>query len=75
MPASNKKKEVHNNKASRRNRVNRLKSLIVFAAIVLLFTSVILNFLLVFKVLQLEGQIDKLYSRNNVVVTQDILYM
>ena len=75
MPASNKKKEVHNNKASRRNRVNRLKSLIVFAAIVLLFTSVILNFLLVFKVLKLEGQIDKLYSRNNVVVTQDILYM
>lgn len=75
MPASNNNKKVHNNKASRRNRVNRLKSLIVLAAVVLLFTSVILNFLLVFKVLKLEEQIDKLYSQNNVVITQDFLYM
>lgn len=75
MPASKNTKEVHNNKASKRKRVNRLKSLIVLAAVVLLFTSVILNFALVFKVLKLEGKIDKIYSQDNVVVTQDILYL
>lgn len=75
MPASNNKRKVHNKQASRRNRVNRLKSLIVFAAVVLLFTSVVLNFVLVFKVLNLEEQIDRLYSHNNVGITQDILYM
>lgn len=75
MPASNNNKKVHNYKASRRNRVNRLKSLIIIAAVVLLFTSVTLNFLLVFKVLKLEEQVDKLYSQNHVVVTRDILYM
>ena len=75
MPASNNNKKMHNKKAARRNRVNRLKSLIVLAAVILLFSSVILNFLLVFKVLKLEEQVDKLYSQNNVVVTQDILYM
>lgn len=75
MPTSKNTKEVRNNQASKRKRVNRLKSLIVFAAVVLLFTSVILNFVLVFKVLRLEGQIDKLYSHNDVVITQDILYM
>lgn len=75
MPASKNTKEVHNNKASKRKRVNRLKSLIVLAAVVLLFTSVVLNFALVFKVLKLEGKIDKIYSQDNVVVTQDILYL
>ncbi len=75
MPASNNTKEVHNNKASKRKRVNRLKTVIVFAAVILLFTSVILNFALVFKVLKLEGQIDRIYSQNNAIVTQDFLYM
>jgi len=75
MPANNKTKEMRNNKASRRKRVNRLKSLIVLVAVVLLFTSVILNFALVLKVLKLEGQIDKIYSHNNMVVAQEYLYM
>ncbi len=75
MPASKNTKEVHNNKASKRKRVNRLKTFIVLAAVILLFTSVFLNFALVFKVLKLEGQIDQIYSQNNVIVTQNILYM
>lgn len=73
MPASKKTKEVHNNKASRRNRVNQIKSLIVFGAVLLLFTSVILNVVLVFKVLKLEGQIDKLYSQNYTVVNEQFM--
>lgn len=75
MPASNNTKEVRNNKASKRKRVNRLKSLIVLAAVILLFISVILNFALVFKVLKLEGQIDQIYSQSNTIVTKDFLYM
>lgn len=75
MPASNTNKKMHNNKASRRKRVNRLKSLIVIAAVILLFTSVILNFVLVFKVLKLEYQIDRIYSQNDITITQDFLYM
>lgn len=75
MPASKKTKKNHDKKSIRRNRVNRLKSLIVFAAIVLLFTSVILNFMLVFKVLKLEGQIDKIYSQCNTEMAQQFLRM
>ncbi|MBQ4057731.1 MAG: hypothetical protein IJD40_02225 [Lachnospiraceae bacterium] len=75
MPTSKNTKEVHNNKASRRNRVNQIKSLIVFAAVLLLFTSVILNVILVFKVLKLEGQIDKLYSQNYTVVKEEFCDM
>ena len=75
MPASNTKQKMSPQKAARRKRVNRLKSLIVIVAVILLFTSVALNFALVFKVLKLEEQIDKLYSQYNVTVTEDILYM
>ena len=75
MPASNTKQKMNAQKAARRKRVNRLKSLIVVVAVVLLFTSVALNFALVFKVLKLEEQIDKLYSQYNVTVTEDTLYM
>ncbi len=75
MPASKKTKKVHNKKSERRNRVNRLKSLIVFVAVILLFTSVALNFMLVFKVLKLEGQIDKIYSQCNTEMTQEFLHM
>lgn len=75
MPASNNKNNKQNKKAARRNRVNRIKSLIVVMAVILLFTSVILNFLLVFKVLKLEKQVDKLYTQNRVIVAQDFLYM
>lgn len=72
MPASKKKKEMYNIQSAKRKRVNRLKTVIVAGAIILLFTSVILNFLLVFKVLHLESQIDTLYS---VTITQDNLYL
>lgn len=75
MPASNTKQKMSPQKAARRKRVNRLKSLIVIVAVILLFTSVALNFALVFKVLKLEEQIDKLYSQYNVTVTEDILYI
>ncbi len=46
----------------RRIRINRMKSFIVFFAVILLFTSVILNFILMVKVMHLEGQIEQLYS-------------
>lgn len=75
MPANKKKKETHNAKESRRKRVNWMKNMIVAGAVILLFTSVILNFLLFFKVLHLEGQIDKLCSQDNVVITQDFRYL
>lgn len=75
MPASKKKKEMHNVKESRRKRVKRLKTMIVAGAVILLFASVILNFVLLFKVLRLEGQIDKLYSQTNIAITQDDLYL
>lgn len=75
MPANKKRKETHNAMEARRKRVNRLKNMIVAGAVILLFTSVILNFLLFFKVLRLEGQIDKLCSRDNVVITQNSRYL
>ncbi len=75
MPASDENKKKQKNQAARRNRVNRLKSFIVLMAVLLLFTSVILNFVLVFKVLKLEGQIDKIYSQNHVIIQQDNLYL
>lgn len=75
MPANKKTKETHNARTSRRKRVNCLKSMIVAGAVILLFTSVALNFLLLFKVLQLESQIDKLYSQTDMVITQDSMYL
>lgn len=72
MPADNKKRNVTNKQqAGKRKRVNRMKALIVVGAVILLFTSVILNFVLVFKVLQLESQIDKLYSVVPVSIAQE----
>lgn len=50
----------HNNK--KRKRINRMKSVIVGAAVLLLFVSVVLNIVLIFKVFSLEQQVDKLYS-------------
>lgn len=63
----NKKKEMNKAQAAKRKRVNTLKSLIVFAAVILLLTSVVLNFVMVIKVLHLNNQIDKLYSIERVV--------
>lgn len=65
--AENKKKEMNKAQTAKRKRVNTLKSLIVFAAVILLFTSVILNFIMVMKVLHLNNQIDKLYSTEHTV--------
>ena len=64
MPADKKNKDTGNKQAAKRKRINRLKSLIIIGAVILLFTSVILNCVLVFKVLHLEKQIDQLYSVN-----------
>lgn len=62
MPADNKRRNTEIRQTVKRKRVNRLKTLIVAGAIILLFTSVILNIALIFKVLHLEGQIDQLYA-------------
>ncbi len=75
MPASKNTKEVHNIKASKRKRVNRLKTLIVIGAVVLLFSSVILNFVLIMKVLKLEGKINQIYSQNQIVVMENQVYI
>ena len=72
MPTNNRNK-VDNAKADKRKRVNRIKSLIVAAAVLLLFSSVILNIVLAFKVLHLESQIDKLYSSQAGVITEYIM--
>lgn len=45
-----------------RKRVNRIKYFIIICAVILLFTSVILNFVLMFKMMQLEEQVNHLYS-------------
>ncbi len=59
----NKKKHTTQNPvAARKKRVQRMKHFILFGAVFLLFASVILNLVLVFKVIHLEGQIDQLYS-------------
>lgn len=57
MTASNKK-----NLKKKRKRVNRIKYFIIFFAVILLFTSVILNFVLMFKVMHLEEEMNQLYS-------------
>ena len=67
--------ENHNKKASKRKRVNRLKTLIVFGAVVLLFSSVILNFVLIMKVLKLESKINQIYSQNQMVVLEEQIYI
>lgn len=70
MSAGNKKKEGNTLQASRRKRVHCIKTIIIIGAVVLIFTSVILNIVLVFKILHLEKQVDILYSQTPVVVTQ-----
>ena len=69
----NRKKERDNAQLAKRKRVNRFKTIIVAGVVILIGTSVILNIILVFKVLHLESQINKLYSQNSVVITQDDL--
>lgn len=72
MPANKKNKDIKNIQAAKRKRVNRIKSFIIAGAVILLFTSVILNIILVFKVLHLESQMDQLYSANSVFVVQEL---
>ncbi len=50
-------------KTARRKRVNRLKRIIIGVVIILLFLSVILNFILACKVLRLEEKVNHLYSK------------
>lgn len=69
----NRKKEGKNAQLARRKRVNRFKTIIVAGVVILIGTSVILNIVLVFKVLHLESQINKLYSQTPVVITQNDL--
>lgn len=71
MPADNKKKSAKNKQNSKRRRVNFIKKVIVGGAVILLFTSVILNFVLIFKVLHLEDQINQFYSGESVTMIQD----
>ena len=60
--SQNKEKGQRPQNTKKRKRVNRMKSIIVAAAILLLFVSAILNIVLIFKVFSLEQQVDKLYS-------------
>ncbi|MCM1156896.1 MAG: hypothetical protein NC300_01370 [Bacteroidales bacterium] len=73
MPAEKKKKDTKNIQAKKRKRVNRLKMMIVAGAVILLFTSVFLNAILVIKVLHLENQIEHLYSEVPVSYMQNPL--
>ncbi|MDE6435306.1 MAG: hypothetical protein K2L07_13875 [Lachnospiraceae bacterium] len=66
-------KQAGNAQTKRRKRVNRLKTLIVFLAVLLLLASVILNFVLVFKVFELQNKVDKLYSMTPAMVTLEVL--
>lgn len=56
----------------RKKRVNQLKMIIVFVSILLVLASVILNFILMFKVIQLQNKIDKLYSMERSMVTMEL---
>ena len=68
---SKNKPTTHNYAATRKKRVQRIKRFILFCAVFLLFASVILNLILVFKVIHLEGQIDQLYSSTLIYGGQD----
>lgn len=75
MSANRKETDRKNTQLSRRKRVNCFKTMIIIGAVVLICTSVLLNIVLVFKVLHLENEIDKLYSQTPVVVTQNNIYL
>lgn len=75
MSAGRRKTERNSARLAKRKRVNRLKTIIVIGAVLLICTSVILNIVLVFKVLHIENQIDELYSQTPVMVTQNNVYL
>jgi len=66
-------KKAENAQIKRKKRVNRLKMLIVCMAAFLLLASVILNFILVFKVFELQGKVNKLYSMAPATVAMEVL--
>lgn len=68
------KMDANKTKAAKRKRVNTLKSLIIVAVVILLFTSVTFNLVMVMKVLHLNNQISNLYSDCTVTV-QNTLYL
>ena len=57
----------------RKKRVNQLQISIMSIVIILLFSAVILNVILVIKVIQLQHKVDKLYSmEQNMVVMEEV---
>lgn len=66
-----KKHTTQNQMIVRSRRVKRMKQFILASAVLLLLASVTLNLVLVFKVMHLEGQIDRLYSSTQIYGGQD----
>lgn len=66
MSSQNKTAKRNAKETARRQRVKRLKNLIIGVVVFLLFLSVILNFILAYKVLGLEQKVEQLYSQEYV---------
>lgn len=49
-------------KLKREKRIKKIKKIVVFTAIFLLLSSVILNFILLIKVFQLQEQVNRIFS-------------
>lgn len=71
MLANETRTKVNHLEVTRRKRVRRMKMMILTGVVILLFTSVIINFVLIFKVLHFEKKIHKLYSNENTVIVQE----
>jgi len=54
----------------RRKRVQRMKTFIILTALGLLFLSIILNFVLLFRVMNLQSKINELYSVTTDQITE-----
>ena len=53
----------------RRKRINNIKLFIISGILIILFTSVILNIVLIFKVMNLEQRMERLFTSDNYSVT------
>lgn len=60
---------LNNNQNIRKKRVQKIKILIILSVVLLLFSSLILNFVLIFKVLHFEECIHNLYSSNDLYIS------
>ncbi|MBE5923861.1 MAG: hypothetical protein E7271_05250 [Lachnospiraceae bacterium] len=56
----------------RKNRIKRMKTFIVFIFVLLLFVSMILNIVLIYKVLHLENRMNQLISDNTYYMEANI---